>query len=471
MHHIIPNQTGDIAADGRSTISVINPSTEEELAVVACATREDLDDAVSRSRQAFKTWRKSSQDERRALLVRMGEMLEDNLEDLGRLLAMEVGRPLAAAKAEVATTGAWMKKFANIEVPVTVIEENDQRRVERRHVPLGVVAAIPPWNFPVRLAMGKVAHALLTGNTVILKPSPMTPLTALRIAELTKDIAPEGVFQTIVGGDELGPWLTAHPDIDKISFTGSTATGKKVMASASDGLKRVTLELGGNDPSIILEDADVERLVPEVFWAAFRNSGQLCFATKRLYVHDAIYDKFLEGLVAFARNVKIGDSLDETSELGPIQNKAQFERVKSLLSNAKKDGLTFALGGDVKPTNEPGYFVPIAIIDNPPDDSEIVQVEPFGPVLPVMKFSAIEDVIRRANDTPYGLSATVYSSDVQKAEEVAMELEAGMIWVNTPQYMGPEVPFGGAKQSGMGVENGPEGLLEFTSGRTVVVGK
>jgi acyl-CoA reductase-like NAD-dependent aldehyde dehydrogenase len=302
-----------------------------------------------------------------------------------------------------------------------------------------------------------------------MKPSPFTPLSLLKLGELAQGLFPPGVFNVISGGDQLGPWMTEHPGVAKVSFTGSTATGRRVVASAAATLKRVTLELGGNDAAIVLPDVDVAAAAEKIFWSAFGNSGQVCIATKRLYVHRDVYDAIATALVEYAGKVKVGDGLEQGSQLGPIQNRQQFDRVRKLIAEAKASGLNFLTGGEV-PEGK-GYFIPISIIDNPPEDSAVVVEEAFGPVLPLLKFDDLEDVIRRANDSDYGLGGSIWTSDIEKGAEIAARLDTGTVWVNESQYIVPWATFGGHKQSGIGSENGPEGLLEFTNVQTISIKK
>ena len=263
--------------------------------------------------------------------------------------------------------------------------------------------------------------------------------------------------------------MAEHPDINKISFTGSTATGKKVMQSASLHLKRVTLELGGNDAAIVMEDANPKEIVESIFWAAFRNTAQVCIATKRLYVHEKIYDEFLTELVEFSKTVKIGDGLNLESNLGPIQNKMQFEKVIELIEATKKSGEKIVLGGEIE--DKPGYFIPITIVDNPPENSRVVVEEAFGPVLPVLKYSDYEDVIARANNTNYGLGGSVWGKDLELAKSIADRLDTGTVWINEAQVLSPDAPFGGHKESGMGVESSLDGIKEYTNSKTIMIKK
>jgi acyl-CoA reductase-like NAD-dependent aldehyde dehydrogenase len=449
-----------------ATFDVLNPATEQVIAAVPDCSQEDLDRAVAAARAAFPTWAATSMDTRRKALVALGDAVMNNLDAFKRLLTAEQGKPHGDAEEEAAGTAYWFKAAAGLDLPVTVNEDSAERYSETRHIPIGVVGLIVPWNFPLIEIAFKLGPALLAGNTVVLKPSPFTPFTALKLAELAKDILPAGVLNILTGGDALGPWMTEHADIDKISFTGSTATGKRVMQSASATLKRVTLELGGNDAAIVLPDIDVEALAERLFWAAFRNNGQLCIATKRMYVHRDIYEPLKEALVAYARTVKVGDGAEQGTRLGPINNKAQYDRVLGLIQDARDKGYTFLLGGEK--ADVPGYFVPVTIIDNPPEDSRIVQEEQFGPILPLIMFDDIDDVVARANGTDYGLGGSVWSADEDRALAIAQRIASGTVWINETQHLSPLAPFGGIKQSGQGVEGGVDGLLEYTNSQTLV---
>ncbi len=451
---------------GGATFDVVNPATEAVIASVPDATREQLDAAVAAARRAFPGWSATPIEQRRAALNALGDAILANVDGLKRLLTSEQGKPHADAEGEVGGAGFWLKGAASLELPVTVNEDSAQRYSETRHVPLGVVGAIAPWNFPLILAMFKLGPALLAGNTMVLKPSPFTPLTTLKFGELAAAILPPGVLNIVTGGDALGPWMTEHPGIDKVSFTGSTATGRRVMQSASATLKRVTLELGGNDPAIVMPDVDVEKVAEQLFWAAFRNNGQICVATKRMYVHKDVYEPLKTALVAYAATVKIGDGAEQGTRIGPINNKPQYDRVLELIQDAKDKGYDFLIGGDA--ADVPGYFIPVTIIDNPPENSRIVQEEQFGPVLPLIRFDDIDDVIGKANATDYGLGASVWGTDEDKAFAVAERIASGTVWVNETQYLTPLAAFGGMKQSGVGVEGGLEGLLEYTNAQTIV---
>ncbi|AEG48154.1 Aldehyde Dehydrogenase [Sphingobium chlorophenolicum L-1] len=456
--------------NGKAVISddhfeAFNPATEEVLAVVPDASRDQLDQAVAAAKAAFTSWSARPVAERQAMVAAIGDAIEAHAEDFMRLLTLEQGKARAGAEWEIGGSAIWCREIAKQSLPTHVAEQTENRIAETRRVPLGVVGAITPWNFPVLLAIWKIAPALVAGNTMVLKPSPFTPLCTLKLGELVRDILPPGVLNVVSGGNDLGAWMTEHPAISKISFTGSTATGRKIMASASGNLKRITLELGGNDPAIVLPDVDPKTVAKELFWAAFQNSAQFCVAAKRLYIHADIYDDLRDELVTYARTIKVGDGLDQGTDLGPIQNRMQFNKLKDLLAEAKADGIEAVLGGEA--LEGPGYFVPITIFDNPPEDSRVVREEAFGPVLPLLKFDDIEDVITRANDTEYGLAASVWSHDIQTARSIAERIEAGTVWINEIHSFSPHIAFGGHKQSGIGIENALDGLAEYTNVQTI----
>ncbi|HEY9546341.1 MAG TPA: aldehyde dehydrogenase family protein, partial [Solimonas sp.] len=450
------------------TIAVINPATGEPFAEAPDAGAAELDLAVAAARKAYPSWRATPLAERRALLIKAAERIEQNAKELGALFTREQGRPIAFAKQEIYGAAYWLRAMAAIDLPVEIAEDSETRRIEVHHEPLGVVCAIVPWNFPVLLAAWKIAPALATGNTMVLKPSPFTPLCMLRIAELLRDVLPAGVLNVISGGDALGPMMTAHPGFAKISFTGSTATGKRVMESAARDLKRVTLELGGNDAAIVLPDVDVDAVAEALFFGAFYNTAQVCIATKRLYIHDDIYDALRDRLHAIARRAQVGDGALKETQFGPLQNAPQYRRVKALIEEAKATGLTVLEGAAVP---ERGYFLPLTLVDNPPEGSRVVVEEAFGPVLPLLRFKSIDEVVARANASEYGLAGAVWSADVDKALDVAKRLDTGTVWINQNLQSTPNAPLGGHKHSGVGVENGLLGLLEFTQTKSIYIPK
>jgi acyl-CoA reductase-like NAD-dependent aldehyde dehydrogenase len=457
-----------VPAEG-TPLEVLNPATEEIVGRIPDATDAQLQQAVDAAARAFEIWRTVSVEERRAAVRGLAGVLREHRDELAALLTAEQGKPLDAARGEVAAAAFWCEATAALDFPQDERQEDATHRVRIRRVPLGPVAGIVPWNFPVAQAFWKIAPALVTGNTVVLKPSPFTPLSALRIGELLRDALPAGVLNIVTGGDSLGPKLTEHPDIRKIAFTGSTVTGKKVMQSASHHLARLTLELGGNDVAIVLPDAHLDTVAEQIFWACFRNSGQVCVASKRVYVHEDIYDAFAERFGGVAQQVRVGSGAEDGVQLGPIQNRAQYEKVVELIERSEKDGLSFLVKGDIP--EGPGYFVHPTVLDNPPDDAPIVTQEQFGPVVPLLKWRDEDDVVARANDSEYGLGGSVWGEDLAAAERIAERIHAGTVWVNESQRYSPNLPYAGHKSSGLGVEHGVEGLLHFTDVQVVSVRK
>lgn len=454
--------------DTRASLAVRNPATGQVFAHAPDADADDLNAAVEAATQAFPGWRDTPIAERRACIVQAAEMIEAHADELTQLFVQEQGRPIPGAKMEIQGAAMWLRATASLDLPVELTEDSKTRRVEVHHVPLGVVCGIVPWNFPVLLAAWKIGPALLAGNTMVLKPSPFTPLCTLRIGEIIRGCFPAGVLHVISGGDALGPLLTSHPGFAKISFTGSTATGKRVMESAARDLKRITLELGGNDAAIVLPDVDVDAVAAQVFEGAFHNTAQVCVATKRLYIHAEIYDAMRDRLHELARSLPVGDGMQQGVRYGPVQNEPQYRRVRALIDDARAAGLTLLEGG---PVPDRGYFIPLTLVDNPPEDSRVVTEEAFGPVLPLLKFDDIEDVIARANATDYGLAGAVWSGDVAAATAIAHRLDTGTVWINENLQSTPFTPLAGAKQSGFGQENGLPGLLEFTRPKAIFIPK
>jgi acyl-CoA reductase-like NAD-dependent aldehyde dehydrogenase len=452
--------------EGAGALEVINPATEEVIATCPRASLAQLDEAVAAAASAYPDWAARPVGERSAKLLQLADALHERADEFARLLTQEQGKPLAESTAEIAYTEAFIRYFAGLELPVRLLEDGPERRVELHRSPLGVVGAIIPWNFPILILAFKLPPALLVGNTIVIKPAPTTPLTTLRFGELCAGVFPAGVVNIIVDDNDLGGAMTSHPQVRKISFTGSTQTGRKVMASAAAGIKRLTLELGGNDPGIVLDDADPKTVATGVFAGAFVNAGQVCIALKRLYVHDRIYEAVCEELATLAEAAVVDDGLKQGVQIGPLQNRGQYEKVKAYLETARQDGRIIA-GGQAD--ERKGYFIRPTIVRDISDGSRLVDEEQFGPVLPVIRFSDPEDALRRANASEYGLGASVWSSDVDRAYELAARLDAGTVWVNKHFDISPNIPFCGAKASGLGVEFAEEGLAEFTQMRVINV--
>lgn len=445
--------------DGDQTLEVVNPATGQVAMLCPRASVRQLDDAVAAARAAFPAWSAKTVAERTAALAAVADIIEANAEEIGRLIVTEQGKPLADAMMEVHFAAYSFRNAGSLQVRDRERIEDPSRHVEVRRRPLGVVGCILPWNVPLAMVGAKLPFAFITGNTVILKPAQTTPLSAVRLGELIKDALPPGVINIIVDDGDLGQRITEHPGIDKISFTGSTATGKRVMSSASGTLKRITLELGGNDAGIVLDDVEVDDAAPAIFASAFANNGQICMALKRLYVHDTVYEAMCEKLSALVGSAVLGDGMDPDTQFGPIQNRAQYDRVKDLLESARSDGTVITGDGDLP---EAGYFIRPTIVRDISDGSRLVDEEQFGPVLPVIRYSDVEDAIARANASSYALGGSIWSSDVARASALAERLDSGTVWINKHSDLSLDIPFAGAKQSGLGVEFGAEGLNEFT---------
>lgn len=451
----------------KTLLDVINPATGQVFARCPEAGTAELDRAVDAARRAFPAWRDLTYEARAARITGFCDALRAHQDSLARLLTLEQGKPLGQAKDEIGRAATQSEGLTRIPIVPQVLEDSDQRRIELQFVALGVAGIITPWNAPINLAAGPLTSALYTGNTVILKPSPFTPLCTLKMGELAREHFPPGVVNVLAGGDDLGRALTAHPGIDKIAFTGSVEAGKSVMASAAQTLKRVTLELGGNDAAIVLDDVDPKTVAPKLFFASFVNSGQVCMAIKRIYVHEDVYDAVCDALVDEARKAKVGSGLDPQTQLGPIQNRPQYDRVVGLLEDVKRSGARILAGGEV-PAGD-GYFVSPTIVADVDDQSRIVREEQFGPIVPVLKFRDEADAIRRANDTRYGLSGSVWSRNPERAAALASRLEVGTAWVNQHRATSATVPFGGAKESGIGRVYSEMGLKAYLEPRVVSI--
>jgi acyl-CoA reductase-like NAD-dependent aldehyde dehydrogenase len=456
------------AVSAEQSFGVINPATGAVFAQAPDCSREQLDAAMDSSQAAFRAWR-SDEARRREALLKCAEALQARAQELAPILTQEQGKPLEKAMMELMGGALWFQYTASLEIPVEVLQDDADTRIEVRRRPHGVVGAITPWNFPVLLGIWKIAPALLAGNTVVIKPSPFTPLSTLKLGEVLRDVLPPGVLNVVSGGDGLGAWITSHPAVRKISFTGSVATGKKVAAAAAPDLKRVTLELGGNDPALVLDDVDPKDVAEKIFWSAFENCGQICSAVKRVYVPERLYEPILSELAEHARGAKVGDGLEPGIQIGPINNEPQFERVIELVEDARSHGAKVLTGG--ARIGDRGYFYAPTIVGDVSDGTRLVDEEQFGPALPVLSYRNIDDAVERANATHFGLSGSVWSSDYERAAEVAGRLECGTAWVNQHLAILPNAPFGGAKWSGIGVENGPWGLLGFTELQTVNIKK
>ncbi|WP_317930794.1 aldehyde dehydrogenase family protein [Halioxenophilus sp. WMMB6] len=454
--------------DGASSIDVINPATGEVFQQAPRADEVQLNTAIEAAKNAFSAWSATAIDYRRELLIKLADAIDARLGEFAKLLTREQGRPIEQAQGEIFFCSYTLRLFAGMELAPKVLKEDDNAKVVEYRQPLGVVATITPWNFPLLMVTNKLAPALLAGNTLVIKPAPTTPLTTLMLGELCADIFPAGVVNTVVDNNDLGGLITSDPDVAKVAFTGSTATGKKVLASSAETLKRLTLELGGNDAALVLDDVDVKAVAAQIYNCSTYNAGQICVAIKRVYVPDALYDEFCNELARLANNSVVGDGFEPGVQVGPLQNKLQFEKVKRLLEDTKKRGNIIA-GGEA--LNRPGYFIAPTIVRDIDDKAKLVAGEQFAPILPVLKYSDLDDALARINATEFGLAGSVWGTDIDRAASVAQRIDSGSVWVNSHMALDPAVPFRGAKQSGLGVELGQEGLYEYTQAKVITVPK
>jgi acyl-CoA reductase-like NAD-dependent aldehyde dehydrogenase len=466
MHTAATHSIDGNPVAGVEFFDVINPATASVFAQAPDASPAQLELAVTAARRAFESWRAVPAEERRKILLGFAAAIRAQTHDLAQLLTREQGKPLAASIREIEATAARVEGLLRLELTPETLRSDERGRVVLDYQPLGVVGAIAPWNSPVLLGVQIAAQALVTGNSVILKPSPFTPLATLKLGEIAAKTLPRGLFNTLSGGNELGRWMTEHPGIDKIGFVGSVATGKRVLASAAaSNLKRVSLELGGNDAAIVLADADVDAIAPRLFWSAFVNSGQRCMAIKRVLVHESLLERLGSALARLANQAKIGDGLEPGVELGPIQNRPQFERVLGIIEDALARGGKALTGGGA--LSRPGYFIAPTVITGVAEGTRLVDEEQFGPVLPLLSFTETEAAVTRANATRFGLGASVWSADPKRAADIARRLEAGTVWINAHGGSEPDIPFGGYKESGVGRGMGLMGLKSYTEPRVL----
>lgn len=445
-----------------NTFAVTNPSTGEIVGQVANCSTSDLDMAVDAANKAFETWSKKSDAELQAACEAVAAKINEHAEEIAQILTAEQGKPLngMGSRFELGGAEAWAGHTASLSIPVKVIQDNEQGKVELHRRPVGVVGSITPWNWPVLIAVWHILPALRSGNTVVIKPSPYTPISTVRLVEVMNEVLPAGVVNVVTSDDKLqniGAAMSAHPGIAKMVFTGSINTGKRVMASAADTMKRLTLELGGNDAGIVLPDVDPKAIAEGLFWGAFNNNGQTCAALKRLYVHEDVYDEVCTELTNFAKQIKVGDGFADDSILGPINNQMQFDKVKSLVEAGKKEGRVL-LGG------EPGegLFFPPTLIADLSQSNPLVAEEQFGPALPIIKYSDLEQALAWANEGETGLGGSIWTADIAKGRELASRMKCGSLWINNHGAIQPNAPFCGVKCSGVGVEFGEEGLAEYT---------
>ncbi|WP_025156231.1 aldehyde dehydrogenase family protein [Leifsonia aquatica] len=435
-----------------------DPATGAEIGRAPEASVDDLDAAIARARAAQPAWDALGHDARTQVLLRAADAIDARAEELARLLSREQGKPLNGpnARFEIGACSSWLRTSATLPLEPQVVVDDGETHAELHYRAVGVVGAIGPWNWPLMIGIWQLAPALRMGNTVVLKPSEYTPLSVLALVSVLNEVLPADVLIAVSGGREVGARLASHPDVDKIMFTGSTATGRRIIESSAGNLARLTLELGGNDAGIVLPSADPQAIAQDLFWGAFINTGQTCAALKRLYVHDSIYDATVDALAAIARATPMGNGLDEDNVLGPLQNKQQFDIVNRLVEDAKANGARIVTGGS--PATELGaLFYPITLVADVADGVALVDEEQFGPALPIVRYSEVDDAIASANRLDVGLGGSVWG-DRDEALAVAARMQAGTVWINSHGGVHPMIPFGGVKGSGYGLEFGVEGL-------------
>ncbi|WP_284982303.1 aldehyde dehydrogenase family protein [Arthrobacter sp. efr-133-TYG-118] len=478
VSHLIDGQ--NVPSASGESFTTFNPCDGESLAQVSFGGTEDVNRAVSAARRALDgPWGRMSPSQRSKILWRVGDLLEERLEEIALVEALDNGKPLAYARlVDVPLAADWFRymagwptKLEGSTIPVSAVATPGDYFAYTVREPVGVVAAVVAWNFPLLLAAWKLSPALAAGNTVILKPAEQTPLSAALLGEILRDAGvPDGVVNIVQGdGENVGAVLAAHPGVDKISFTGSTEVGRKIVAAARGNLKKVTLELGGKSPNVVFADADIDAAIEGAANAIFFNQGEACEAGSRLYVQSKVYDRVVEGVAKIASEMKVGDSLAPDTQMGPLVSEQQLNTVLGYLESGRSEGATAVTGGRRK--GDVGYFVePTVLVDTKPS-MRVVKEEIFGPVVTAMPFNDVDDIIRTANDTNYGLAAAVWTSDVSKAHNVASKLKAGTVWINSYHILDPALPFGGYKQSGWGREHGAAVLDAYTETKTVILNK
>ncbi len=454
-----------------------NPATGEALGLVPHSSADQVAQAVAAAKAAQPAWAARPDAERKALTMKVAEVINANAEYLASWVTREQGKPLGGvgpdqvpgARFELGGCEAWTQVPASLDLPIEVVFEDAERRDEVHRKPFGVVAAIAPWNWPLLIAIWQVIPSIRAGNTVVLKPSEYTSIASLEMVRLIAEVLPPGVINTVSGPGEVGSFLVENPDVDKIMFTGSGPTGARIAAAAAKNLTPTTMELGGNDAAIVLPDADPKAMAMGLFWGAFLNMGQTCACAKRLYVHESLHDAVVAELKALTEAMPMGNGMDAGIAMGPIQNRMQYDKVVSLVEQAKAAGATIVCGG--KASEGPGNFYPLTLVTDIADGAALVDQEQFGPVLPIIRYEDIESAIASANRLDAGLGASVWSTDIDKARQIASRLQAGTVWINQHGAIHPMVPFGGVKGSGWGVEFGTEGLKAVTQPQVISIKK
>ena len=459
------------AATVVGTFDVLNPADESIVARCPQATPELVDAAVASARRALPLWSAVPDAERAANLMAIAALIERHHPELSELVTREQGKTQSGpgANYEVGGAVAWTRVTAGLTLPEETIQDDQAASIVVHRKPVGVVGSITPWNWPLLIAVWHIMPAVRVGCTVVIKPSPFTPLSTLRLVQLINEVLPPGVVNVVTGGAEVGTHLASHPGVDKIVFTGSIATGKKIMGGASQTVKRVTLELGGNDAGVVLPGTNIGPLLEKLFWGCYINAGQTCASLKRLYVHEDQYEEVVRRFTDFAATIPVGNGLDPKNLIGPLSNRMQLDKVMGYVADARARGAKVVLGGERR--EERGYFYPLTVIAEATDEMRVVSEEQFGPVIPIIKYRSVEEAMRRANSLEVGLGGSVWGNDPQEAARYARQLECGTAWVNQHGALHPLAPFGGVKSSGLGVEFNVDGLKEYTTIQVVNVAR
>lgn len=462
--------------DGKPTSSgqfatVLNPANEGPAGRCALGNGVLLDQAVAAARTALKSWSAASDASRAAALRKAAETIAAHRTELSQLITLEQGKTQSGPGANLEIDGCigWTQATAALTLAEEIVQDDAKGKISIRRKPVGVVGSITPWNWPLMIAVWHIMPAVRAGCTVVIKPSPYTPLSTLRLVELLNEVFPPGVLNAVTGEADIGQRMVEHRGIDKIVFTGSIRTGRGVMSGAAATLKRVTLELGGNDAGILLPGSKVAPLLDKLFWGCFLNAGQTCAALKRLYVHEDQYGEVCQQLAAYVGQVPVGDGSDPKNLIGPLTNAMQRDKVAHLVDDAKQRGAKVLTGG-TQPAG-PGYFYPLTVIADATDDMEVVKEEQFGPVIPVLKYKTVEEAVARANALEVGLGGSVWGDDAEECAKVAARLECGTAWVNQHGVLHPLAPFGGVKSSGIGVEFNVDGLKEYTTVQVINIAR
>ena len=462
-----------VDAKSGKNFPVENPFNQEIIAHVPDSDKNDIDKAVSAAKTAYKDWHIMSAGDRRDLMRELATKSRENSKELAKTISMEMGKPLPEALDEIDTIADFLEYYGELARDgvgriVAPVERKTMSLV--RYESVGVVGCIIPWNYPLALMGWKLAPALAAGNTVVMKPSEITPLSILHWCRIIDSVLPPGVINVVTGyGKSTGEPIVMHPDVPVVTFTGSVATGKKIASLAADNLKKVSLELGGKDPMIICDDADIEIAAQGASWGGFVNAGQVCTSIERVYVFESVIDQFTEAIIEEAKKVVLGNPMDPNTDIGPMASKAQQEKAIQKVEQAVSDGARLLAGGNIPKDFENGYFYQPTVLDKIKPNMEIVTEETFSPVLPIQRVSSIEEAIQQSNDSIYGLGCSIFTNDIERALTAADDIKSGTVCINSPLMENIAAPFGGMKQSGIGREHGKEALDEFREAKHIFI--